>query len=515
LTTSLARAPHEPPRWMRFPIELLVLACLVVGIVPGITIGPLLAIAVRALLGPAMPAYSLAVWHGFTTPLLMSIAALAGGALLYVILLRTILARGEERTPLLPAFDTRQLFDRALLVVTWRWARVLESLAGTRRLQPQLALLLLAALAAGALPAWRDGFSLGPLAPTPVDAGFVLLWVVGIACAIGAAWQAKYHRLAALLLASGAGIAVCLTFVRLAAPDVALTQLLVEVVTTVLLLLGLRWLPKRRPFPWTLARSGLALPRRARDLAIAIASGAGLGLAAYAVMTRPLPDHAISRYFVEHAWSGGGGLNVVNVILVDFRGFDTMGEVSVLGVVAVTVYALLRRFRPAQESVEPLAQQVRQDGADAADDMAVPGSIMRAMFPVIALIALHLLLRGHNLPGGGFVAGIALAIGVILLYMAGGARWVETRLAIHPMRWIGSGILTAAATGAGAWAFGFPFLTSHAAVLRLPVLGELHVPSAFFFDLGVFVLVVGATALILIALAHQSSRAQRPAGENR
>jgi multicomponent K+:H+ antiporter subunit A len=513
--TDLPRMPHEPPRWMRFPVELLVLACLVVGILPALTIGPLLAIAMRALLGPAMPAYSLAVWHGFTTPLVMSIAALAGGALLYSILLRTILARGEERTPLLPALDTRRIFDRVLLVLTWRWARVLESLAGTRRLQPQLALMLLAALAAGALPAWHSGFSLGPLAPTPVDAGFVLLWVVGIACAIGAAWQAKYHRLAALLLASGAGIAVCLTFVRLAAPDVALTQLLVEVVTTVLLLLGLRWLPKRRPFPWTLAASGPALPRRVRDLAIAIACGAGLGLAAYAVMTRPLPDHAISRYFIERAWSEGGGLNVVNVILVDFRGFDTMGEISVLGIVAVAVYALLRRFRPAQESVEPLRQQVRQDRAAAAEDMAVPASIMRAMFPVIALLALHLLLRGHNLPGGGFVAGIALAIGVILLYMAGGARWVEARLAIRPLRWIGSGILLAAATGAGAWIFGFPFLTSHAAVLHLPLLGELHLPSAFFFDLGVFVLVVGATGLILIALAHQSSRAQRPAGERR
>ncbi len=513
--TRLAREPHEPPRWMRFPIELLVLACLVVGVLPAITIGPLLAVAMRALLGPAMPAYGLQVWHGFNAPLLMSAAALAGGALLYFALTRGILPRGEERPPLLPAFDARRLFDRALLWVTWRWARVLEGFVGTRRLQPQLVLLLLAALAAGLLPAWHSGFSLGPLAPSPIDPAFLLAWGVGIACAIGAAWQAKYHRLAALLLSGGAGLVVCLTFVRFAAPDVALTQLLVEIVTTVLLLLGLRWLPKRRPFRWGLAASGPALPRRVRDLAIAIACGAGLGLLAYAVMTRPLPDHAISRYFIDRAWSDGGGLNVVNVILVDFRGFDTLGEIGVLGIVAVTVYALLRRFRPAQESVEPLAQQVHQDAAGAADDLAVPATIMRAMFPVIVLLALHLLLRGHNLPGGGFVAGIALAIGVIVLYMAGGTRWVEARLAIHPLRWIGSGILLAAATGAGAGLFGSPFLTSHLATLDLPLVGELHVPSAFFFDLGVFVLVVGAAGLILIALAHQSSRAHRPASGTR
>jgi multicomponent K+:H+ antiporter subunit A len=128
------------------------------------------------------------------------------------------------------------------------------------------------------------------------------------------------------------------------------------------------------------------------------------------------------------------------------------------------------------------------------------------MFPVIAVLAFYLLARGHNLPGGGFVAGITLAVAVILQYMAGGTRWAESRLAIRPARWIGSGLLLAGATGAGAWLFGYPFLTSHTAHLALPLLGELHLPSAFFFDLGVFSLVVGATGLILIALAHQSVR---------
>jgi multicomponent K+:H+ antiporter subunit A len=501
---GLPRTPHEPPRWMRFPIELLVLACLVVGIIPAIAIGPILDVAVRAVLGANAPSYSLAVWHGFSTPMVMSLIALGGGAVLYLLLQRH-LARGEERTPLLPPIEGRRIFERVLVTLSWRWARTLEGLLGTRRLQPQLRWVVLVALAAALLPMWRSGLTLGPLAATPLDPAFLLIWIVGAACALGAAWQAKFHRLAALVLAGGAGLVVCLTFVWLSAPDLALTQLLVEIVTTVLLLLGLRWLPKRIPFRWTLAGARAALPRRLRDLAIAAACGVGLAALAYAVMTRPLPQ-SISGFFLERAYPQGGGTNVVNVIIVDFRAFDTLGEITVLGVVAIAVYALLRRFRPARESLEPPQQQQELSAAAAAEDLLVPAVIMRLMFPAIGLLAAYLLLRGHDLPGGGFVAGITLAVAVILQYMAGGTRWAEDHLRIRPMRWVGAGLLLAAATGAGAWLFAHPFLTSHTPHVELPLIGALHLPSAFLFDLGVFSLVVGATGLILIALAHQSLR---------
>jgi multicomponent K+:H+ antiporter subunit A len=505
---GLPRVPHEPPRWMRFPIELLVLACLMVGVLPTLTVGPVLDIAVRSLLGPETPTYSLAVWHGLNMALVMSLVALLGGAFLYFAVVQRRLGRGEEGTPLLPPIEGRRLFDRLLFVLR-RAASFAEALAGTRRLQPQLALLVLAALAAGLWPVWMRGLDAGPLPLSTLDPGFLLLWAVGGICALGAAWQAKFHRLVALLLASGSGLVVCVTFVWLSAPDLALTQLLVEIVTTVLLLLGLRWLPKRIPFNWTLAGALAALPRRARDLTLAAAAGAGAGLLAYAVMTRPRPD-TISSFFIERALPEGGGTNVVNVILVDFRAFDTLGEIAVLGVVALAVYALLRRFRPARESIEQLPQQAQQDGASAAEDLAVPAVIMRIMFPCIAVFAVYLLLRGHNLPGGGFIAGITLAVGFILQYMAGGTRWAEDRLTIRPIRWIAVGLILAAGTGAGAWLFGYPFLTSHVAHFDLPLLGEVHVPSALFFDLGVFALVVGATGLMLIALGHQSTRAHRP-----
>jgi multicomponent K+:H+ antiporter subunit A len=142
---------------------------------------------------------------------------------------------------------------------------------------------------------------------------------------------------------------------------------------------------------------------------------------------------------------------------------------------------------------------------------------MRWMFPVIVLLAAYLFLRGHDLPGGGFAAGVAMAIGFLLQYLAGGARWVEERLRILPVRWIASGLLIAAATGLGSFLFGYPFLTSYFQYTAIPFVGKMPTASAMLFDLGVFSLVVGAIVLMLIAIAHQSlrvrSRATRSAGD--
>ena len=503
---DLPRTPHEAPRWMRLPIEVLVLACIVVGVAPAATVGPILDVAVRAVLGSQAPPYSLAVWHGASVPLLMSFVALGAGAVLYY-LLRDYFAGGADRVPLLPEIDSRRIFDRLLVAVSWRWARALERRVATRRLQPQLRVLVVLALVAAAWPVYERGLVFGTRA-SHVDPALAIVWTIGGACAIAAAWQARLHRLVALILASGAGLVTCITFVWFSAPDLALTQLLVEIVTAVLLLLGLRWLPQPVVLQRTSAQRRAAFARRGRDLLIALAAGGGLATIAYAAMTHT-GSATISRFFVTRALLEGGGTNVVNVILVDFRGFDTLGEITVLAAVAVAVYSLLRRFRPARESTGPLPQQRRQSARTAANDLVVPGVIMRAMFAPIVVLALYLLLRGHDLPGGGFVAGITLAIAIIVQYMAAGTRWVEDRLRIRPVRMMGIGLALAGATGAGAWLFAHPFLTSHVAHVALPVFGEVHLPSAFLFDIGVFLLVVGATTLILIALAHQSLRAHR------
>ncbi|MGD9711915.1 MAG: hydrogen gas-evolving membrane-bound hydrogenase subunit E, partial [Thermomicrobiales bacterium] len=516
---TLPRRPREPPFLMRLPAELLVLACLVVGIVPAYTVGPLLETALRAVLGPALPHYSLALWHGFTPELLMSFVAIAGGVAVYF-MLRPYL-RVNEGAPLLRHINGQRIFDRVLVTVSWRLARWLESVLGTRRLQPQLQLLTCAALLAGFAPLlYAPGLAIERPARTAFDFAFAIIWVVGISCSLAAAYQAKFHRLAALVLLGGAGLVICISFVWLSAPDLAMTQLVVETVTTVLLLLGLRWLPKRieeaNP-PGT--KASVIRWYRVRDFAFAVAAGAGLTMLSYAIMTRP-QSQTISSFFVENAYTGGGGTNIVNVILVDFRAFDTFGEITVLGIVALTVYALLRRFRPAAESIPVPEQQRSQNLYDEAQPnrrtgdtvrraMAISALMMTMLFPVIGATAVFLLLRGHDLPGGGFVAGVTMALAFILQYMARGTDWVEARLRIQPVRWMGIGLLLAVGVGGAAWLFNRPFLSSSFSYIQLRLLDDIPIASALLFDLGVFALVVGATILMLIAIAHQSVRSHR------
>ncbi len=508
---DLPRTPHEPATWMRFPVELLVLLCIGVGVLPAATVGPFLDQAVRAVLGEDVPYYSLAVWHGLNIPLAMSVLALAGGALLYAGLQRRLL-EGPEGPPLLRHLDGRRLFDRAVVFVSWRAARFAEGWLATRRLQPQLRLIVLAAFLAGGTVVWWRGFGPGNLPPSPVDPVLALLWLVGGACALAAASMAKFHRLAALVLVGGTGLVVVMTFVWLSAPDLALTQLTVEIVTTVLLLLGLRWLPKRvEGAPGMESPEVITRARRARDLALAVMAGGGLAALSYAVMTRTPPE-LLARHFLELAYKEGGGTNVVNVILVDFRGFDTLGEIFVVAAVALTIYALLRRFRPAPDSLEPPEPQRGAPPMPAPGHgwMVVPSFLARLLFPVMLLVAGFLLLRGHDLPGGGFSAGMVVAIAVIVQYMMSGAEWTEARMRVlRPRLWVGAGLLLAAGTGMAALAFGRPFLTTYFAYADWPVVGEFPTASALVFDIGVFLLVVGATLLMLVSLAHQSIRARR------
>ncbi|MDR0807695.1 MAG: monovalent cation/H+ antiporter subunit A [Gemmobacter sp.] len=504
--TGLPKEPHEPAHWMRLPVEALVLVCLVVGVLPGLTMGGALNMAAQSVVGPDMPYYNIAVWHGMTMPLVMSLTAMVAGITLCLTFMHRI-AEGPEGPPLLHRIRAQRIYERLLLALTWKWPRRLYRLAGSERLQVQMRIMVLCAAGiAGAILWHRLGLAAGKRS-NPFDPAFALMWVVGAACAIGAAWQAKYHRFAALLLLGGAGLVTCITFAWASAPDLAVTQLVVEIVTTVLLLLGLRWLPRRQA---EIAgdRRPAARARRMVDLGIAAALGIGIAAISYTMMTRPLVPN-LGDWFLANAYHEGGGTNVVNVILVDFRAFDTFGEITVLAIVGLTVYALLRRFRPAPESAPRPAQQ-RDRGEEAlTDDLRVPSVIMRWMFPVLIAIAAYLFLRGHDLPGGGFSAGVTMAIAFLLQYLAANLRWVEQRIIVLPIRWMGFGLLIAGGSGAGAWLFGYPFLSAHYRYVTLPVIGPIPAATALIFDIGVFALVMGATVLIQIAIAHQSLRSVR------
>ena len=523
--TDLPHTPHEPPRWMRAPVELLVFTCLLVGIFPAQVVGSILAAAALPVVGGVLPEYSLAIWHGWNAPMIMSLVAMSGGVVLYL-LLRKQLKRGRFKyPPIISHFNGKRAFERCL-VVMMRGVRRIEKRISTKRLQTQLFLLVLVAVIGGMIPILNSGLSWGDRPKIPGSIVFVTLWLLAIACAVGAAWQAKYHRLAALTMVSVCGMMTCITFVWFSAPDLALTQLVVEVVTTVLILLGLRWLPRRieevSPLPNTLRKARI---RRLRDFLLSTVVGGGMALLSYAMLTRQTPND-ISSFYLSRALPEGGGSNVVNVMLVDFRGFDTLGEITVLGAVALTVYALLRRFRPSKESMQLPAQQ-RQLAPDVATDlinprqasdtalgyMMVPAVLVRLLLPIALVVSFYLFMRGHNQPGGGFVAGLVMSVAFILQYMVAGTQWVEAQMSLRPMRWMGFGLFSATLTGLGALFAGYPFLTTHTWHFSLPVLGDIHIASALFFDVGVYAMVVGSTLLMLTALGHQSVRAHKPSNQ--
>lgn len=521
---GLPKEPHEPIHWMRVPIEFFAALCLLIGIAPAFSVGAILANAATPVVGGHLPAYSLAIWHGLNTPLIMSIVAMIGGIYFYLILRRQIRLGVFAGVPFISWINGAKVYSALLAYVT-RFSQRLSWLFSTKRLQSQIALLLIAALAAGLMPLWtpEQGISLGLSnnASQPFPALFIFLWITGIACAFGAAWQAKFHRLASLIFLGVTGLAICLTFVFFSAPDLALTQLTVEVVTTILILLGLRWLPKPQANPEHTPSLGIR-GRRVRDLTIAVFCGTGIAALAYAMMTNPASQTKITDFYLQNALTEGGGANVVNVMLVDFRSFDTMGEIVVLGIVALTVYALLRRFRPAKESTYIPSQQTTapadvssdvENPAQAKDTalgyMMIPAVLARLVLPIATVLSIYFLLRGHNQPGGGFVAGLVFSAAFIVQYMIAGTQWVEARMRLFPQQLISLGWLLAILTGAGSLVLGYPLLTTHTAHLNLPLLGEIHIPSAAFFDLGVYALVIGATILILTALAHQSVRGRR------
>ncbi len=485
---GLEVTPHEPPRLMRVPVELLVVLCIVVGVAPALTVGPTLAVAAQAAAfgapGPALPEYTLAIWHGFNLPLMMSLIALAGGVALYWAMHRGLNLHGLNPFPL----GGKVLFQR-LLAALIEVAHRLTAMLQNGSLQRYLLLFSLAVLAAGAGPfVASGGVRLPETAPWPlegVNLPTIAVFAIGIA---GAFATGVWHRqrFIALIALGVVGLAVSLAFVYLSAPDLAMTQLMVEVVTVILFMLALAHLPNESPPERRAAR-------RLRDGAVSVAVGAGLAMLTFVVLS--LPFDSISPYFLETAATLGGGANVVNVILVDYRGFDTLGEISVLGIAGLVIFAIVASL----DGTNPATPtDTRPDGR-----LLLPLALMaRLMLPLAGVIAFYIFLRGHNEPGGGFIAGLVLAVALLLQFIANGQRWVEARMATDFRLLIAGGLVIAGLTGMAAWWFGSPFLTSTYDYPWLPGVGGVPLASAALFDLGVFLVVVGATMVALISLAR-------------
>ncbi|TPE46651.1 monovalent cation/H+ antiporter subunit A [Maribrevibacterium harenarium] len=488
---NLPKTPHEPPRYMRVPVEILVTLCLLVGIFPSWAVGDLLYSASGAALNGPVPEYSLAIWHGFNFPLLMSVIAFLGGLIFYYN--RQTLFRFQAQ---FPVTDPKISFEKAIQQLVAKSAWII-SLTENGSLQRYIYFVLSLSVVMAAIPLLDLNTTAGIRPEIPIDAlsltGAVLLSVAAVATVI---WHRQ--RMLALIMLSVVGLVVSLAFAKFSAPDLALTQLSVEVVTVILLMLALFFLPQTTPKE--------SSPRRVvRDLGISAMIGGIVGTVIYALMTRPLDT--ISTFFTANSKTGGGGTNVVNVILVDFRGFDTLGEITVLGIAALGIFKLIARMRLYMPTSDG-------DGRPWAKDRhpLMLAVISQSLLPLALLVSAYIFLRGHNMPGGGFIAGLITAVAIVQQYVAHGVDWIKDRLKLDYQILIGSGISIAALTGLGSWLFERPFLTSWFDYFYLPLIGKFELASAMLFDLGVYLTVIGATMLILANLGKLTT-SERPVFE--
>ncbi|HYO53883.1 putative monovalent cation/H+ antiporter subunit A [Archangium sp.] len=323
------RAPHEaPPGLWGQPLLLAVLG-LVCGLAPGL-LAPLLSAAGEAL-RPGLGPLELSLWHGVNVALGLSVLSLAVGAAVFVGRERLLPVAGALSPPGLQAAWS---FDRFLVglntVALWQ-TRLLQSGSHSRYLV--LVLVSTFGLLGYTLAVRGDALLPPPTGQVEVaDVGVALLTVL----AAGAVVRAR-SRLASVTALGVVGFGVALLFLFFGAPDLALTQAIVEALTVVVFLLALLHLPR-----YTELSSGAV---RLRDVALSLGVGGVMGLLAL-LAANPPPHPTISTYFLEQSVPLAHGHNVVNVILTDFRALDTLGEITVLAVAGLGVHALLK-LRPA------------------------------------------------------------------------------------------------------------------------------------------------------------------------
>ncbi|MBV7378421.1 monovalent cation/H+ antiporter subunit A [Maritimibacter dapengensis] len=482
--------PHDPPRGMWLAPAFLTVLVILIGVMPWIA-EPVVTMAANAVTGADLHPH-LKIWHGVTPALFMSIAAIIGGAILLV--LHRPLDAAWLRAP---RPEAKAIFDR---LIGWAvsGARWVTDTTHNGAISRYLAIFVAVTVVAGFV-AWTGGgmpdVTRGLLPIPPVVAiGYVLLVAATLAVVL-----MHRNRFGSLVIIGIIGLMISAGFVYLSAPDLALTQISVETVTIMLLLLALHFLPKTTP-----KESPLGL--RIRDGIIALGAGGGVAALAYAFLLRDMS--VISDYHLANSYDGGGGTNVVNVILVDFRGYDTYGEIIVLGIAGLIIFALMEALLNGPASRRLRNTDYSQDRSrDRHPLMMVVAT--RVMMPIAVMVGVYIFLRGHNMPGGGFVAGLVIAIALLMQYMASGFGWTMARQQIEYHALIGWGVVIAGLTGAGAWLAGHPFLTSAFGYVHLPPIEEFELATAALFDLGVFLAVNGAVMLMLYSL----SRIARYAGE--
>ncbi|MGY0501975.1 Na+/H+ antiporter subunit A [Nocardia sp. FBN12] len=434
----------------------------------------------------------LALWHSFTGPLALTVVIVAAGVALFLIRGRI----GEPAHPRLGNADRN--YDAAL------------------RAMDRLSLRITGTVQSGSLPA-SQATILCTLIVLPAillavgtRTGVRLrLWDSPLQAAIGAIMIAMAlaatvlrNRLASVLVVGVTGYGCGVIFALHGAPDLALTQFLVETLTLVVFVLVLR------AFPAEIAESqGTAFKFRRALLATAVGITVPV-IAAFAVAARH--GNPIWHAIPDAAYRIGGGKNAVNVLLVDIRAWDTLGEISVLVVAATGVASLVfrsRRFGSAPRAVDspnydpdavswlPAARLL-----DRRDRSMVLQITTRLVFPTIMVLSVYFFFSGHNAPGGGFAGGLVAGLALTLRYLAGGRYELGEALPVDAGHLLGAGLTLAAGTATASLLFGAPPLSSAIIEVTLPLLGHIKLVTALFFDLGVYLVIVGLVLDVLRSL---------------
>ena len=479
--------PHDPgPGFWAAP-ALLVALVVLIGVLPNQIAGEFVSLAASATTGREI-VMNVSHWHGLAAPALwMSLAAIGGG-----LVLLGAWPRLRALWDASPKPEAKRLFD-AVIEPLAADARRLTAALHNGSFSRSLALGLATILAAGGYAFFSAPYLPGSRALLPLDVETLAMGTVLILAALATPLLHR-NRVVALILTGVVGLMIAPLFARFSAPDLALTQVTVEVVAILLMLLSLAFLPPETPRESTASR-------RLRDATLAGTLGLATGALAFARLTRAPAVPPISAFHLAQSKPGAGGTNAVNTIIVDFRGYDTFGEIIVLSIAALVIFALSETLLASPAVTRRLATLPRREESGDRHPM-MPVVATRLLLPMAMMVGIYIYLRGHNLPGGGFVAGLVFAIAYLLQYFASGYDWSQARSRIDHHALIGAGVSVALLAGVGAWAFGLPFLTSGYTYVHLPPLDEIELATAAIFDLGVFLCVLGAVLLALASLSR-------------
>ena len=484
ITIFPGRPAQDPPKEASAaflaPVALVSVAGLVLGLA-GVLAEPLLGAAAAAVAGPDAEPH-LGLWHGLAPELYMSLAVFTLGTIL--VLARRSVDRllDRELSPITGVGTVEALRGGSVALGAWIGG-LTRADAPYRHLVPPV-VVLVALTVVGVFTV--DVPPLHGDVTRPLD--WVLLGVVlvGVLLALGVR-----SRIALVTIIGVVGFAVALWFYELGAADVALTQLLVEILTVVVIVLLLNRLPS------TFHRTG---KRRSTTAAVvAVLAGTSAAVATWALTGRRGLSDA-GQYFLAEAKTETGGSNVVNTILVDFRALDTLGELTVLGVAGIAIVVALESRGLLPKLHSPITEPPGSPISDARDNTMVLRVTERLLGPVIVVLSLFFLLRGHYQPGGGFIAALIGAAGISLVYLSAQDDRVS-RLGVPYVKLIGAGVAVAVVVGLLGLAEG-----SFLRALHFDVFG-VAITTALFFDVGVYLAVVG---VILAAVSRLGVEEKEP-----